>query len=645
MKKLALAIACSALAPLAVLADNKPTLQDYARHAQFIDIKISPEGNYLAATSRGEDGNVRLTVLDIENRTPLSAAEGHGDQSINTFHWANNERLIMTLAREVGSLETPVATGEILAMHANGSRREILTGPRSRDGEYVFASVVDWLPDEPDSVLIYQQPFTQQEPFLDLYRMHVNSGRKRSEGRIPLRASREGGVQVITDQTGTPRVAMGIDPNDNSKRTMMLRDGNSWRVHSTVGETETGFTPLAFTADPNLLMGFSRTETDTTAIALYDLEAGEEEILAVHPNTDLMPIMSINKGRAHEVIGAAYEYGEFDAVFFGGLQDEAFAESVINLMGAFPQQNVGVNSATYDNNKVIVTTSSANHPRMFYLFDRESNQLQELANSTPWIDPNTLPQTQSITYESRDGLTIHALLTLPRDQEAKDLPLVLLPHGGPHGVRDSLMSMDRDAKVLAQHGYAVLQPNFRGSGGYGQAFEEAGYKRWGNEMINDMTDGVMHLIDQDIADGDRVCTYGGSYGGYAALQSVVREQDLYKCAIGFVGVYDLDLMFEEGDIPERESGLRYLHRVLPEAGEARNAQSPAHNADKINVPVFLIHGAEDVRVPLIQSERLRDAMAEHGKEVEWMVKEREGHGFYNPENNVERWQRMLAFLD
>lgn len=645
MKKLALAIACSALVPFTAAANSAPSLEDYARHAQFIDIKISPQGNYLAATSRNEEGNVRLTVLDIENHNPLAAAEGHGNQSINDFHWANNERLIMTLAREVGSLETPMPTGEIMAMHANGSRREILTGPRSRDGDYVFASVVDWLPDEPNSVLIYQQPMTQEEPFLDLYRMHVNTGRKRSEGRIPLRASREGGVRILTDQNGEARVAIGIDPDDNSKQTMMLRDGNSWKVHSRVGETEGGFTPLAFTADENLLMGFSRTETDTTAIALYDLEAGDEEILAVHPNADLMPIMSINKGRTHEVIGAVYEYGEIDAVFFGGLQDEGFAESVVGLMNAFPQQNVGVNSATYDNQKVIVSTSSANNPAAFYLFDRENNQLQELAQARPWLGADRIPQTQPITYTSRDGLTIHALLTLPRDQEAKNLPLILLPHGGPHGIQDSMSMMDTDAKVLAQHGYAVLQANFRGSGGYGQAFEEAGYKRWGNEMIDDMTDGVLHLIEEEIADADRVCTYGASYGGYAAIQSTIREQALYKCAIGFVGVYDLDLMFEEGDVPERESGVRYLNRVLPEPGEARHAQSPVHNADKIKVPVFLIHGERDVRAPITHSEYLRDAMAKHGNNVDWMVKESEGHGFYKPENNVERWERMLAFLN
>lgn len=632
-------------ATFAAAANSAPTLEDYARHAQFMDIKISPQGNYLATTTRGDDGNVRLTVLDIENQEPMAAAEGHGNQSIFTFHWANNERILMTLAREIGALETPSATGEILAMNADGSRREILTGPRSRDGEPVIAEVVDWLPDDDNSVLIWQAPFTQREPFLELYRMHVMTGRKRSEGRLPLRASREGGVRVITDQSGNPRVAIGVNPNDNSKMTMMVREGNSWSEVMTVSETEGHFTPLAFTTDPNLLMGLSQTETDTQAIALFDLESGEEEILAVHPSADLSPIMSINQGRQYEVMGAAYEYGDFDAVFFGGLEDESFAEATIALMNQFPRQAVMVNSATYDNSKLIVQTMSANHPVAFYLFDRSNNQLQEIAQARPWLSSDNIPQTQSISYESRDGLTIHGLLTLPRDRDAENLPLVMMPHGGPHGVRDSILLMDRDAKVMAQHGYAVLQMDFRGSGGYGREFEQAGYQRWGTEMIDDMTDGVLHLIEEGIADPERVCAYGASYGGYAAVQSTIREQDMYKCAIGFVGVYDMDLMFEEGDVPQRESGIRFLNRVLPEAGEARHAQSPVHNADQIKVPVFLIHGARDVRAPISHSERLRDAMKEHGNEPKWMVRANEGHGFYNPDNNVARWTKMLAFLD
>ena len=626
-------------------AANPTVLENYARHAQFIDIKISPQGNYLATTTRDDDGVVQLTVLDIKNQQALATTQGQRNQSIHTFQWANNERLLMTLARDVGVFGNPQPTGEILAMNADGGRHVFLTGPRSRDRSRVFAEIVDYLPDDENSVLIWQASVTQREPFLDLYRLNVTNGRKRSEGRLPLRASREGGVRVVTDQSGEPRIAIGVNRNDNSKRSMMLRQGNSWEELYSVDEFDGQFVPVAFTSDPNLVMGLSQSQTDTQAISLYDLTTREEEVIAVHPAADLSPIMSINKGRASEVMGASYEYGELDAVFFGGLEDEAFADTVIALINQFSNQAVLINSATYDNNQLVVQTTSANHPAVFYLFDRTTNQLAEIAQSRPWMAGAEVPETRHISYANRDGMTIHGLLTLPRDQEPENLPLIMMPHGGPHGVRDSILQMNSDVKVLAEHGYAVLQMDFRGSGGYGRSFEQAGYQQWGTTMIDDMTDGVLHLVEQGITNPERICTYGASYGGYAAIQSTIREQQLYKCAIGFVGVYDLDLMFEEGDIPELESGIRYLNRVLPPPGEARLAQSPVHNAKQINVPVFLIHGAKDERAPLTHSERLRDAIQEHGNAVKWMVKDDEGHGFYNAENNIERWTEMLAFLD
>ena len=197
---------------------------------------------------------------------------------------------------------------------------------------------------------------------------------------------------------------------------------------------------------------------------------------------------------------------------------------------------------------------------------------------------------------------------------------------------------------MASHGYAVLQPNFRGSGGYGLNFETAGFRKWGNEMINDMTDGTQFLIEQGIVDEDKMCVYGASYGGYAAIQSVIREPDLYKCAIGFVGVYSLNLMREMGDIPESAFGVNYLKHVLPE-GETEDEQDPIKNVDKIKVPIFIIQGEEDVRVPKEHAFALRDALKERNHPYEWMMKKGEAHGFYNPDNNIERWQEMLAFLE
>jgi len=651
LRAVALAISVIALIyplPATVYAGEPGhTLHDYARHSQFLQVQISPNGKHLAATTRTDEGVIRLTIIDVANGEVLSASEGRDGESVNQFYWVNDDWLLLTMAREIGSLAQPALTGELFSMSADGSRRTVLTGPRSRDGDYVIAGLVDLLPDESNNVLIYTYSFREREPFLDLYRMRIDSGRKRREGRIPVRSTQGQQVQIITDNTGFPRIAVGIDPeNDNEVITMVRSQGETrWSELSRRGSEEGGFSPLAFTANHNMVAGLSRSESDTAAIALFNLETGEEDIIAIHPGTDLSPVLSIEQGRPNELIGATYEFGDIEAVLFDGIQNEEFADGFARLIRAFPNRSVSITSATRDNSQFVVRVASANHPPRFYLYEPQDNQLSELASGRPWLDDEKLPETQPITYQSHDGHTIHALLTLPRTTEAAELPLILLPHGGPIGVRDTFASMDADAKVLAEHGYAVLQPNFRGSGGFGSEFQQLGYRTWGTAMIDDMTDGVMHLIEQGIADKSRVCAYGASYGGYASVISAIREPDLYQCVIGFVGVYDLNMLFDSGDIPGRRTGVNYLNRVLPETRQERAAQSPLYLAAQIQAPVFLIHGEQDQRAPVEHSIKLKEALEERSHRVEWMLKENEGHGFYDPQNNVERWQRMLQFLN
>ncbi len=552
----------------------------------------------------------------------------------------------MTMAREVGSYETPFPTGEIFAMDADGGNQKILTGWRS-DGLKQYARIIDLLPDEPDQVMIYSTPNNTSEPYVDIYRLKVDSGRTMPVGRVPVRRYEGTGVQVFLDDEGVTRLATGEEPHNTNEKVIMTRPGanEEWKEVARYGQQEGNFNPIDILPDGKTVIGLSDVVTDALALTTMNLDTGEIEVIAEHPETDLMPIVSVRNGRMNEVIGAAYEYDGIDTVFFADVDDEYFSSVVQSLTKAFPNRSVGINSATLDNSKMIVSVSSANYPTEFYLFDAEKRALSLIIKAKPWLDKEDIPQTEIISYQSRDGLTIKALLTLPKGKEAKDLPLILLPHGGPHGPRDTLTRLDSDAKVLAEHGYAVLQPNFRGSGGYGKEFLQSGYKNWGTTMINDMTDGVMHLIDEGIADKDRMCVYGGSYGGYAALMTVIREPDLYNCTIGFVGVYDLNMMRVEGDIPETLSGMNYLDMALPDTEEARAAQSPVDLVDKLKVPVFIIQGGKDVRVPPEQAYALRDALEAKDHPYEWMYKENEGHGFYKPENNIERWTRMLQFLD
>ncbi|WP_333609418.1 S9 family peptidase [Arsukibacterium sp.] len=616
------------------------SLEDFARPSQFLQIQISPSGKYLAATSRNDEGTILLNVIDVASNKIISIRHFEGTDSIGSFNWANNERILINLVRDIGSLEQPVPTGEIFAVNADGSNPQMLTGYRARH-ETDGAQIVSFLPEEEKFVMIATATPNVRGSFTLLKRMNVDTGRTRQVTRAPMRSA-----GLILDRNGLARIAVGVDQNNDNEMIMMYRkdERSDWAVLRRYGQRDGSFDPLAFLPDNKRILGLSDTQTDTKAISILDPETGKEELLAHHPKVDVAPIFSIDDGYISEVIGASYEYDTFEDVFFADVEDKTFSGFAQGLRAVFPGKKIGLASATRDNNIIVITTRSANHPPEFYLFDTRNQQLSFLLNGRPWLKPELLSETTAILYKSRDGLDIHAILTLPIGKEPKNLPLIMLPHGGPHGPRDYL-EIDADAKVLAQHGYAVLQPNFRGSGGFGRSFLQLGYQNWGTTMIDDMTDGVMHLVKKGIVDQNRICAYGGSYGGYAALMSAVREPDLYKCTIGFVGVFDLNLMYTDGDIPERQSGINYLEMAIGRDQERLDAQSPIKHLDKLKAPVFIIHGREDRRVPIIHANRLREELEKRNHPYEWLVKDKEGHGFYKPEHNVERWQKMLAFID
>lgn len=642
MKTIALLISLFVTASVQAIS-----LEDYARHAQFIDIKISPTGKYFAATNRTADGTIQIVVLDRSNMAVVSQQYFRGRESILDFYWAKDERLILSVAREFGSLETPQPTGELFAMNADGKRRLMVAGYRARFARYESNEVINWLPEDDEHILTVSYEWTAEEPAAHVYRLNIYSGRRKLIDKTPLRSTNGTPVRVIVDAKGLPRFAVGLDQKNPQQVVTLYRPSaeGDWTELARHDLDKGIFIPLRFRSNDQEIIGLSNNTTDTEALTLLNLATKEQSILVKHPKTDISPVYAIKNGNAGEIIGASYEYKDVETVFFEDAEDPAFARNLEMLMPSFAGRSVVINSATKDNSLMVLSVSSVNATPEFFLFDTAAKKVTYLFSSKAWLKPAELPQTKAIVYKSRDGLDIQALLTLPKGVPAENLPLIMLPHGGPHGIRDSLRTVDIDAKVLAEHGYAVLQPNFRGSGGFGLSFQQAGFQNWGLKMIDDMTDGVQHLIATKVVDGSRVCSYGSSYGGYAALMGAIREPALYKCAVSFVGVYDLNLMFKKGDVADSDVGQHYLEKVLGTDPAQLNAQSPIHNLDKLKAPVFLIHGEEDKRVPLIQAERLREQLDKRQHPYQWLVKANEAHGFYKPENNIERWRMMLAFFD
>jgi len=247
-----------------------------------------------------------------------------------------------------------------------------------------------------------------------------------------------------------------------------------------------------------------------------------------------------------------------------------------------------------------------------------------------------------VALKARDGLPLHGFLTVPSGSDGRNLPMVVMPHGGPFHVFDN-GQYDRETQILAAAGYAVLQVNFRGSGNYGRAHAQAGAQQWGAAMQDDVTDATRWAIAQGIADARRICIYGASYGAYAAMMGAAREQGLYQCAAGYVGVYDLPLMFARGDVQERDSGVTFLREWLGDPAKL-GAVSPVNLATQIKVPVFLAAGGEDKRAPIQHTERMEAALKRAGTPVESLYYKTEGHGFYTLAHRTEYYDKLLAFL-
>jgi len=317
----------------------------------------------------------------------------------------------------------------------------------------------------------------------------------------------------------------------------------------------------------------------------------------------------------------------------------------LSLSKAFPDKLVTFSNATIDGKKIVVSVRSDTDPGELYLYDRDTGTVRFLLRNRSWLDPKRMASVRPFAFKARDGVTLHGYLTIPRGGDPKKLPMIVNPHGGPIGPRDD-WGFGWEPQMFANRGYLVLQLNFRGSGGYGQAFQDMGHREWGGKMQNDLTDATHWAIDQGYADPNRICIYGGSYGGYASLMGAAMEPGLYRCAVGYVGVYDMEMMFRKGDISERDSGKRFLERTLGNDKAELQRRSPVHLAEKIKVPVFLAAGGRDVRAPKEHTEEMRDALKAAGHPAEVVIVEpNEMHGFYDETANLNLYTKMLGFID
>ncbi|MEN4954139.1 S9 family peptidase [Stenotrophomonas indicatrix] len=616
-------------------------LDRYLRQEAFADIKISPGGEYVAATVPIEAGTA-LAIYRIADMKMVGTFRPPRNNHAHTFDWVSNERLLVGMAQKLGVLDRPAPTGELFGINANGKGGELLVGYRTAEtglgtnikvkpAGMVAAFLTDELKDDDRNVLVAVTPFTDNAA-TQIERMDVSTGRRNAVARAPIAQA-----AFTTDARGEVRFAYGVGPDQKKKLYYRAGASSEWILLHDEALNPRNEAAIGFSADGRLAYLQVEQAEGPDVIVSWDPQSNERRTVLRDEIAD--PARIIHRPGTQVPVGALFMGTTPRTRFFDETSEDArLYRSLETALGA----PVYITSSTRNGSTVLVESWSGRNPGDFYLYDTLGKRARHLISRSDWIDPAQSADVRAISLQARDGRPLHGFLTVPPGVPMRALPMVVVPHGGPIGVLDD-GTYSTETQMLAAAGYAVLQVNFRGSAGYGRAHAQAARKQWGAAMQDDVTDATRWAIEQGIADRERICIYGASYGAYAALMGTVREPGLYRCAAGYVGIYDLPLMYARGDIQSDESGLIYLREWLGRPKDLVE-RSPVNLAAQVGVPALLAAGREDQRAPVLHTERMEAALKQAGTPVQALYYKNEGHGLYNLANQRDYYGHLLAFL-
>jgi dipeptidyl aminopeptidase/acylaminoacyl peptidase len=593
-------------------------LRDFFKNPEKTGYQISPDGKYLSYLAPYEN-RLNIFIEDLQTGKTKRVTNAT-DRDLYNYFWKGNNTVLYV--KDNGGDEN----FQLYASNINTGVPKNLTPFDS-----VRVGITDDLPEIDDYILIEMNK--RNKEIFDVYRVNVNTG------ELTMVAENPGNVSGwVTDHEGKVRVATTTD-GVNTALLYRETENDPFKEILKTNFKET-LAPLFFTFDNQNIYAASNLGRDKAAIVKFDIKNGKEiEELYSNPEVD---VENLNYSRKRQVLTSIPYTTWKRQVHFLDDRTKGVYEDLYSQLGT--NYEVVIVDLTKDESKYLVRTYSDRSLGSFYLYDYETKNLKELADVSPWLNENDLAEMKPIQYTSRDGLTINGYLTLPKGVDPKNLPVVVNPHGGPW-YRD-VWTFNPEVQFLANRGFAVLQVNFRGSTGYGRKFWEESFKQWGLKMQDDVTDGVNWLIEQGIADPSRVAIYGGSYGGYTTLAGLAFTPDVYSAGVDYVGVSNL-FTFMETIPPYWKPYLEMMYEMVgnPKTDSAQFiATSPVFHADKIKAPLFIAQGKNDPRVKKSESDQMIEAMKKRGIEVEYMVKDNEGHGFHNEENRFDFYETMEKFL-
>jgi dipeptidyl aminopeptidase/acylaminoacyl peptidase len=590
-------------------------MRDFFRNAEKTNFSISPDGTHISFMQPYQH---RMNVF-VQPRAggPAVRITNETERDVAGYLWKGSR---IVYAKDFKGDEN----FHLVSVDADGRNLVDLT-----PFDNVRVQAIDGRPGNDDEMIV---GLNKRDPkVFDAYRLDLKSK------QLTLIAENPGNITGwLPDHDGRIRVALTTDGVNNS---LLYRadEASPFKTIVTTGFREQ-LNPLFFSFDNKRIFAASNINRDKSAIVLVDpATAKEERVIFAHPEVDVSALDWSYKRKV--VTQVRFTTWKRQRVFLD-LRSEVIHRAIERQL---PGYEIALTSHNKNETVFVVAAWHDRTRGSEYLYEVATGSLTKLADAAPWLDEKQLVPMKPITYRSRDGLTIHGYLTLPRGA-GKNLPLVVNPHGGPWS-RDA-WGYDSEVQFLANRGYAVLQMNFRGSTGYGRKFWAASFKQWGKKMQDDITDGVRYLVREGIADPKRVGIYGASYGGYATLAGLTFTPELYACGIDYVGVSNL-FTFLNTIPPYWKPELEMWHEMVghPERDKALlEAASPALHADKIRAPLLIAQGAKDPRVNINESDQMVAALKKRGVAVEYIVKENEGHGFHNEENRFEFYEAMERFL-
>ena len=645
-------LAVAVLLPRTAAAADPPIqIADFVRLGNFSAPAMSPNGKYLVVTQRTAKeprDEYSTVVYELAGMKVVSAVRAGQVGDIPWRHtWVSDTRFVTSLASEFGSVGLPWLTGELLASNVDGRGTAYLYGYRrmtsrtsgsfgTLTNDEGYGSVAQVPRAGGARVLMGENPWawaaTTSARTSRLYDIDTVTAGRRTVTEID-----QPGFRFLVDSDGKPRFAVGAD-DDAEYAVFKLDDKREWLPFANAEKGDRS--PVAISADNTKLLSALSVERGPRALVIEGIDGSGRRTLVSDATGNIDLFESGLRYQGPFAAGTSVGVPKLTYIVEPTRSDAALHKT---LSAQFPGQYVHFAGVSMDGTRTLFGVSSDRDPGAFYVFDAPSGKATLLFETMPWIKPERMAEQRPINFKARDGMQMHGYLTLPPNRGDGKLPLVLLPHGGPHGIADTWF-FDTDAQFLASRGYAVLQVNFRGSGGRGPAFEAAGYRQWGGHMMNDLVDGVRWIVAQGTVDEKRICSFGASFGAYAAMMTAIRAPELIKCAVGYAGVYDLPMIYDESNAKRGGKAYRADLRALGKDMAELNAYSPTRLADKLAAPVLLVHGSADEVTPPAQADAMREALVKAGRPPEWFYISGEGHGFYAEKNRQAFYEKLEAFL-